>query len=154
VATPDWTPQTGPGRPRALDELLAPNVLDAICAAVSALPRSAAVIAAQHARLVTAGTLDLYSANRAQRPEGEGRRYYPLQPAQRAEFAAGYQAAAHASKTAATSLAPLARGYEALKTAALTRAPQTASRPGLSPAQRMQNVPRHPNESRSVAPRR
>ncbi|WP_211471805.1 hypothetical protein [Actinocrinis puniceicyclus] len=89
-ADPTWTPRVGPGRVRALDDLLAPDVLDALCVTISALPRSAAVLASNYARLISDGVLDLYSADRTHRPEGEGRHYYPLQPAQRDGLVAGY----------------------------------------------------------------
>lgn len=78
---PAWTSQAGPGRPGALDELLAPTALDAVCVMFSALPRAAAVLAADHGRLVADAVLDLHSADRAYRPEGEARHVYPLQAA-------------------------------------------------------------------------
>lgn len=133
-ADPAWEPRAGPGTPRTLDDLLAHDALDAICLTISALPRAAATIAANHARLVADGVLDLYSNNRAERPEAATRRFYPLQPAQRAQFAADYRQAATASKTAATDLAPLSRGYQPLKAAALTSPGRRADGPSLGAA--------------------
>lgn len=118
-ADPTWTPQQGPDQPRPLDHLLEPDTLDAICTTISALPGSATIIAANHAHLVVNGVLDLYSSDRLHRPEGEGRRFYPLQPVQRAELANGYQATTTACTAAAAKLAPLSQGYRALKTRAL-----------------------------------
>jgi hypothetical protein len=118
-ADPAWTPQTGPGQPRPLDHLLEPDTLHAICTTISELPRSAATIAANHAHLVTNGALELYSSDRSHRPGSGGRRFYPLQTAQRAELVAGYQGVTAACRTAATSLAVFNRGYERLNAMAL-----------------------------------
>jgi hypothetical protein len=128
---PTWTTLGGPAEPRAVADLLAPHVLDAVCRALSSLPRSAATIAADHARLVNTGAVDLYCANRSQRPEHEGRRFYPLQPAQRAAFTAGYQTAAHRAGQAAAGLAPLGRGHQAAKAAALMDAPRVVVKSGF-----------------------
>jgi hypothetical protein len=137
---------------RAVDELLADHALKSMCALLSALLRTAATIAVQHARLVTAGPIDLYSASRAHRPEGVGRRFYPLQPVQRAEFAAGYRVAARACQTAATSLAPLSRGPEAPQMAALSAASRPVVRLDSHKVQPMPPRSQQPASGRSIAP--
>ena len=139
-ADPGWTPQAGPGQPRVLEDLCAPDVLDAICMSIGALPRDAVTIAASHARLVADAVLDLYSTDRAHRPESEGRRFYPLQSAQRAELTTGYRNAANASRAAATDLAPLARGYEAMKATALTRLSQSIAKPSLDDVRQLTHL--------------
>lgn len=152
---PAWTPQVGPGRPRPLNDLLAPDAMDAICMAVSALPRHAANIADNHARLINDAVLSLYSADRAHRPEREGWRVYPIQPAQRVELSDAYRKAASASKAAATVLAPLSRGYRVLKAAALTRPAHPARNPDLNrPSRTLQPPQRQPAEGRSISPKR
>jgi hypothetical protein len=155
-AEPAWTPRTGPGTPRALDALLAPDTLDAICVTISALPRTAAAIAANHARLVANGVLDLHSSNRARRPEGAARRFYPLQDAQRGELATRYQEAMLACKAAATSLVGLSRGYRAARAQALIKPHQRAAPP--QPVQ-VRDQPHHkqqqqPDSGRPIAPKR
>ena len=142
-ADPAWTPQIGPGQPRPLDQLLEPDTLDAICRTISALPGSATTIAANHAQLIVNAVLDLYSGDRFHRPEGEGRRFYPLQPAQRAELATEYQATATMCRAAAAKLAPLSHGYRALRTRELLsverRAVALSSR-GAQPRPKAQQV--------------
>jgi hypothetical protein len=120
-ADPAWGPPHGPGTPRAIGDLLDPRVLNAICVALSALPRSSADIAINHARLISDRRIDLYSAARAHRPPGESRRFYRLQPAQRAELTTAYKAAANASTTAVRQLALLGRGHHILSATALMR---------------------------------
>ena len=154
-ADPAWTPQAGPGRPRALDALLAPDVLDAACVTLSDVPRTAAVLASNHARLVADTVLDLRSADRTHRPDGEARRVYPLQAAQRAKLTAAYQDAVDASKVAATALAPLSRGYQALKAIALARPARPARMPGPERAHRTHQAPQQQQAvRRSIAPER
>lgn len=128
-AGPAWTPRTGPGRPRVLDELIAPDALDAICVMLGTLPRAAATIAANHARLISDAVLDLRSADQAHRPEDEARSFYPLQPAQRANLTAGYRDAVSMSDAAAATVVPLTRGYQALKAAELIRPSNSAHNP-------------------------
>ena len=121
---PTWNPQGGPGQLRSVADLLEPQILDALCTAISALPRCATIIGTNHARLIASATVDLYSADRTHRPEGHGRPFYPLQPVQRTELTIGLQKAARASQAAATGLAALSRGYEALKAYSLVRTPR------------------------------
>lgn len=150
-ADPAWTPDTGPGRPRVLGDLLVPDILDALCATISSLPRDAATIAANHARLVTNHVLDLHSTDRVHRPDGEGRRAFPLQPAQRGKLATGYHQVTSAASTAATGLVPLSRGYQALKTMALTTTHAVPRMPtGPSADQTSHRVYRQP----PIAPKR
>jgi hypothetical protein len=151
-ADPTWNPQDGPGHPRPLGELLDPRVLDALCSTVGALPRCTAIIGANHDRLITTGNLDLYSSDRVHRPEGYGRPYYPLQPSQRAELTTGYQKAARASRNAAPSLAPLSRGYQALKSIILTRAPRPVSNNALRQTHPIGYAPAPLAPVRSVTP--
>ena len=151
---PAWTPQVGPGRLRPLNDLLTPDAMDAICIAVSVLPRHAATIADNHARLINDAVLSLYSADRAHRPDREGRRVYPIQPAQRVELTDAYRHAASASKEAAIVLAPLSRGYEALRAAVLTCPAYPARNPDLNRRSRMLQPPRwQPAEGRSISPK-
>lgn len=154
-ADPAWAPQAGPGQPRPLGDLLEPETLDTICVAISTLPREAATIAANHAHLVTGAVLSLHSTDRAHRPDNQARRAYPLQAAQRTELASGYRDAVGASKAAATDLAALGRGYQALKAAGLARAPQHVMAP--SPDYHAQR-PRRPahqqrGEGRGIFPK-
>ena len=125
---PTWTPQAGPGRPRPISELLDLQVLDALCTTLSALPREGATIAANHARLIANGMLNLFSANRAHRPDGESRRYFPLQPSQRAALTDGYRQASSTSAATAAALTRMSCGYRALKATALAPANRHAPR--------------------------
>ena len=128
--------------------------MDAICIAVSVLPRHAATIADNHARLINDAVLSLYSADRAHRPERERGRVYPIQPAQRVDLCDAYRNAASASKAAATVLAPLSRGYHALKAAILTRPAHPARIPDLNRPTRTLQPPRwQPAEGRSTSPK-
>lgn len=133
---PTWIPQAGPGRPRSVGELLGSHVLDALCITISALPREGATIAANHARLITDGMLDLYSTDRAHRPDGESRRFFSLQPFQRADLADRYRRATGKSEAAVAALAPTSRGYQALKATALAPANRHAPRATLELARR------------------
>ncbi|MBS2966023.1 hypothetical protein KGA66_23465 [Actinocrinis puniceicyclus] len=155
---PAWSPHAGPGHPRGLGELLVPDVLDALCVTISALPCEAAVIAANHARLITDGVLDLHSPDRAHRPDSEGRRFFPLQPAQRAELAVSYRDAASASKTAAADLADLGRGYRTLKEVVVTFASRRTARPSPERMHRQAHQkPRQqerPDGERPIIPKR
>jgi hypothetical protein len=154
-ADPAWMPQAGPGRPRALNELLAPDALDSVCVTLSALPRVTEVLAANHGRLVADAVLDLYSADRTHRPEGEARHVYPLQAAQRAKLTAGYRDAADASKAAATALAPLSRGYQALKASTMAQSSRPVRQPDLDRLHRIQQAsPQQATGRRSIAPDR
>jgi hypothetical protein len=155
-ADPTWTPQAGPGRHRPLGVVLEPETLDAVCVAISALPREAATIAANHARLVTDAVVDLHSTDRTHRPDDQVQRTFPLQAAQRAELASAYRQAAHASTSAAAGLAPLARGYRALKAAGLVRSPRRAEPRTLDqPAERARHAKhQQPDEGRGISPGR
>jgi len=142
---PTWTPQAGPGRPRAVGELLDPQLLDALCITISTLAREGATIAANQARLCTDGTLDLYSTNRAHRPDGESRRFFRLRPSQHAELADGYRQATRTSEATATALLPMSHGYEALKATALAPANRRVARMTLELARQQQHQGR-PNQ--------
>ncbi len=153
---PTWIPQAGPGRPRVIAELLLPEVLDALCITISTLPREAATIAANHARLATDSLIDLYSADRAHRPDGEGRRFFPLQPAQRAELTHSYRQATGVSGAAAAALSPISRGHQTLKATALAQPSRQALRQSLKCARQQQHQGlqnQQPGGERSVAHR-
>jgi hypothetical protein len=137
-----WTPDVGPGRPRPLSDLLASEVFDALVGAVCALPRESAVIAANQARLVSDGVLELHSLDRTHRPQDEGRRLFPLQPAQRAELVAGYRYAVAASKAAVTAMKPISGGRRILEIAA--RSEPTLRISGANPARARQQQPQGP----------
>ena len=151
-ADPAWNPQHGPGQPRTLAELLEPHILDAACTAISALPRVAATIAANHGRLIADHRVDLHTTDRTHRPEGEARRFYPLQPTQRAELIAGYQEAAHVSKNAATGLVSLSRGYQALRAETLMTATHPTSNLRHTQSQRTHPTPQHQVTRRPITP--
>lgn len=151
-ADPAWNPQHGPGQPRTLTDLLDPHILDAACTAISALPRAAATIAANHHRLIADHRVDLHTTDRTHRPENEARRFYPLQPAQRAELIAGYQEAAHGSKNAATELTPLSRGYQALRAETLMTATHPTNNPRHAQIHRTHPAPQHQVTRRPITP--
>jgi hypothetical protein len=142
-----WNPQHGPGQPRTLTDLLEPHVLDAVCTAISALPRVAATIAANHHRLIADHRVDLHTTDRTHRPESDTHRFYPLKPAHRAELIADYREAAHGSKNAATALTLLSRGYQALRAEALMTATHPTTNPRHAQIHRTRPAAQHQDTS-------